>query len=113
MSGSLYAQYLKERTDDFIIENGAGFVTYRYMNEGKAVYIVDIYIVPELRKSGAAAGLADRVVEEAKAKGATELLGSVVPSTKNSTVSLRVLLGYGMTLVSSTNDFIVFKKEIN
>lgn len=112
MSGSLYAQYLQERTDDHIIENGAGFVTYRYMNDNKAVYILDIYIVPELRKSGAAAGLADRVVEEAKEKGAVELLGSVIPSTKNSTTSLRVLLGYGMSLASANHDFIVFRKEI-
>lgn len=112
MSGSLYAQYLLERTDDHIIENGAGFVTYRYLNAGKTVYIIDIYIVPELRKSGAATGLADRVVEEAKSKGAVELIGSVIPSTKNSTISLKVLLGYEMTLASSAQDFVIFKKEI-
>ncbi len=112
MSDSLYAQYLRERTDDKIIENGAGFVTYRYMNEGKTVYIVDIFVKEELRKSGAASLLADEVVEEAQSLGATELLGSVVPSTKNSTISLKVLLGYGMQLASSSNDFVVFRKGI-
>lgn len=112
MSDSLYAKYLRERTDDQILETNEGFVTYKYINEGKAVYIMDIFVLPHLRKEGLAARLADLVVLEAKEKGAVELLGSVVPSTKNSTTSVQVLIAYGMSLHSSTNDFIVFRKEI-
>jgi predicted GNAT family acetyltransferase len=108
---SLHAQYLTERTDDLIIECEHGFVTYRYLNEAQ-VYIIDIYVTPEKRKSGLASELADQVAAEAKGKGRKELLGTVVPSTKNSTISLKVLLGYGMTLQSASNDLIVFKKEI-
>ena len=108
---SLYAEYLKEKTSDQIIENEKGFITYRYVDE-KTVYIIDLFILPDFRRDHVASLLADSIVEEAKKKGCTKLLGSVVPSNKNSNTSLKVLLGYGMVLESSSNDFIVFKKEI-
>lgn len=108
---SHYADYLREKTNDFIVETEKGFATYRYINEN-TVYIVELYIVPEFRKETLASAIADSIVYEAKNKGCTKLLGSVVPSNKNSTMSVKVLLAYGMTLESSSNDFIVFKKEI-
>lgn len=109
---SMYADYLREKTDDLILETDKGFATYRYIEEGKAVYIIDIYIHPDFRQDGIAAGLADTIVEEAKRKGCTRLMGSVVPSNKGSTTSLKILLGYGMLLHSSGADFIVFRKDI-
>lgn len=109
---SLYADYITERTNDRIIEGPHGFVSYRFIDDGKTVYIVDIFVVPEARKALNASHLADMVVSEAKEKGCTTLLGTVVPSTKNSTASLKVLLGYGMELQSASADLIVFRKEI-
>ena len=109
---SLYADYIRERTDDSILEGAGGFATYRYINDGKSVYIVDIFVLPGSRREGSASTLADIIVDEAKAKGATELLGTVVPSAKGSTTSLRVLLGYGMTLHSASDNLIVFRKDI-
>lgn len=108
---SLYADYLRERTDDQIIETELGFVTYRFLNE-KQAYIIDIYVVPEHRKLGAASGMADMVVEIAKRRGCTELIGTVVASAKGSDISLKVLQGYGMTLKSHSDSCIIMGKEI-
>lgn len=108
---SLYADYIKEHRNDQCIESDNGFCTYRYLND-KQVYIIDIYIIPSHRKTQEASKMADLVVKEAKEKGCTQLVGTVVPSAKNSTDSLKVLLGYGMSLDSSSNDLILFKKEI-
>ncbi len=108
---SLYADYLHEKTNDQIIENEFGFATYRYIGND-VVYIVDIYILPEFRKSKHASTIADNIVELASKKGCTKLMGSIVPSNKNSTDSLKVLLAYGMKLESSTTDFIAFTKDI-
>jgi GNAT superfamily N-acetyltransferase len=112
MSDSLYSKYLKERTSDSILETQEGFATFRIMNSGKSVYIVDLYVLPDYRKSGVAASIADKICDIAKEQGCIELLGSVVPSSKGSTASLKVLLGYGMELLSSSQDFIVFKKGL-
>lgn len=109
---SLYAQYLSERSDDHIYETEKGFVTYRFINGGKTLYIVDIFVLPEFRQAKVAGDMADKVCSLAKEKGSIEVLGSVCPSAKGSTISLKVLLGYGMSLQSASDNFIVFRKEI-
>lgn len=108
---SLYSDYLTERTNKSVIETDSGFITYSFTDENTC-YIEDIYIRPDFRKTREASKLADQVAEIAKSKGCTKLLGSVIPSTKNSTTSLKVLLGYDMKLLSSVNDFILFSKDI-
>ncbi len=109
---SLYSDYIKERTYDHIMERPSGFATYRYINEGRSVYIVDIYTIPAARKKGNAAFLADLIANEAREAGCSEILGSVQPSAKGSTASLAVLLAYGFTLHSATNDAIIFRKDL-
>lgn len=112
LGSSHYANYLSERTTDFIMEDSNGFVTYRFLNDGKSVYIIDIYVIPDMRKQGLASDFADIVVSMAKARGCEEVLGTVVPSSKGSNESLRVLLAYGMELKSSAHDIIIFRKGI-
>jgi ribosomal protein S18 acetylase RimI-like enzyme len=110
----MYAAYLEERTEDRCYQTVEGFVTYRiiYGQAHASVYIIDIYVKPEFRRGGAAAKMADTVVERARQLGCKELLGTVVPSTKNSTTSLQVLLGYGMQLSGANNDLVIFRKDI-
>jgi len=108
---SLYADYVREKTSDEILETKEGFATYRYPDEN-TVYIVDIYVPKDLRKKGVASRLADEIVNLAKLKGCTKLIGSVVPSAKDSDTSLKVLQGYGMVLDSCTSNFILFRKDL-
>lgn len=108
---SLFGDYIKEKNGDEIIETPRGFASYRFIGTD-TVYIVDIYVVPEHRRSNEASVIADVIVERAKAKGCTKLLGTVSPAAKTATASLRVLLGYGMHLVSSGPECIIFEKEI-
>ncbi len=109
---SLYAQYILEKTNDMILETENGWATYRYINDDRSVYILDIYVVPEKRRSGEMSKMANEIAYLAKAKGCTEMIGTITPSTKHSTRSLKALLGYGMQLQSSINDFIIFRKDI-
>lgn len=108
---SLYAEYLRERTEDHIFEDDRGFVTWRYLND-RQVYIIDIYVKPEYRQKGKASSYAQYVIERAKWSGCTELLGTVVPSTKGSTTSLKVLLSFGMKLKESKDNLIILSKDI-
>lgn len=109
---SLYADYLKERTYDEIVEFDYGFATYRYIDEGKSVYIVDIYVTPEAREKGYAAKMADQIAAIAKERGCTSMVGTVAPSAKGSSISLEVLMSYGMRLQSAANDCIIMRKDI-
>lgn len=109
---SLYAEYLSERTTDQILETEHGFATYRYLEDDKTVYILDIFVKPECRNAKLASKMADAVVSLAKERGCNKLLGSVVPQAKHATRSVQVLIGYGMTLEGASNNFVIFKKDI-
>ena len=108
---SLYADYLKERTEDRIIETEQGFAVYRFPDKD-TVYIVDIYVKPEFRKHGVASDFSASIMKEAKQRGCKKMIGSVVPSTHGSTESIKVLLAHGMSLDSSAVDFILFRKDL-
>ncbi len=108
---SLYADYLLERTDDKIIELDNGFATYRYLNNDQ-VYIIDIYVKPNVRKIGMASELADLICTEAKSRGCKELIGTVNLTCKGIENSIKILLAYGMTPSSAYDNTIFFKKEL-
>lgn len=108
---SLFSDYLAERSNEFVIESEKGFVIYSF-TDPKTVYIKEIFTASEHRKSHIATDLANQVITIAKSKGCTKALGSVVPSIRNATTSLKVLLAYGMKLNSSTNDLILFDMDI-
>jgi GNAT superfamily N-acetyltransferase len=76
------------------------------------VYIIDIYVVPDFRKAGIASLLADQIADEAKAKGCTEMIGTVNPSCKGAKDSLKVLFAYGMDLQSCHDNVIICKKDL-
>ena len=107
---SLYAQYIEELTYGHVVENEQGFASYVFVDNG--CYIKDIYIKPEFRKQGAASSISAIIENIAKQRDCKYLLGSVVPSAKGSTTSLKVLLAYGFKLESASNDFVLFKKEL-
>ena len=109
---SLYADYLTEKTSEMIIESDTGFATYRFINEGRSVYIVDIYVTPKARKAKEASSMADKICEIAKDQGCTDLIGTVIPSNKNSSTSLDVLRSFGMEIQSASNDLIIFRKAL-
>lgn len=108
---SLYGDYIREQTFGDIVETDIGFATYVFLDE-KTCYIKDIYVKPEFRMAHEASDISAIIEDLARAQGCTRLLGSVSPSTKNSTRSLKVLLAYGFQLLSSSNDIIYFQKDL-
>lgn len=108
---SLYAKYLTERTEDCILETDIGFATYRFIND-KTVFVINLFVLAEFRRTHVATSLGDQIVSIAKSKGCDTLQGSVVPSAKGSTEGLKAFLRYGMKIKSSVEDFIILEKKI-
>ena len=110
----MYRDYLKERLGDELVERPEGFATYRYVNDfgTLAVYIVDLYVRPDFRKTKVASDMADEIVSVAKKEGHKVLLGTVASTAKNATDSIKVLLSYGMHFFRCNQDGLVFRKEI-
>jgi Acetyltransferase (GNAT) family len=106
----MYAEYVKERLGKDCFWTEKGFATFSFTED--AVYIEDLFVLPEFRKSSEASNIADNIAEIAKARGYKKMLGSVIPSANGSTVSMKVLLAYGFEIDSSSNNFILLRKEI-
>lgn len=113
---SLWAEYLAERTGKQVLECAEGFAVYLFVTwDGEsAVYLEDIYVRPDKRKSHVATQMADLVAEMARQKGCTVMIGSVAPNVNGSTRSLKVLLGYGMELarIDPATNLIFFTKGL-
>lgn len=111
---SMYAKYIEEKTTDQILETDRGFATYRYIDhEGiKSVYIIDIYVLPECRQQGFASYMTEIIAKKSASDGCKQMFGTVMPSSKGSTLSLKAQLGNGFELSSSAQDAIILRKEI-
>ena len=94
----MYSKYLKELNGRDTLEHEQGFATYQFEHDPEGIkycYICDIYVLPEARKTSCASELADEIEVIAKENDCKYLVGTVVPSFINSTISLKVLFGYG------------------
>ena len=109
---SLYGQYVKERENINVIETEGGFVSY-FISKN-FIFIKDLYVIPELRMTGIASGLADEVAEIGLDAGCTKMSCTVAIDTNNATESLKASLSYGFKLDSldSANNLIYLSKEI-
>ena len=118
----MYADYIKERTGRESVYSDNGFATYMFFEakpaDGPApaveggCYIEDIYVDPAFRQSGQASSMADLIVADAVSKGYTKLYGTVAPTARGSTASLKVLLAYGFKLWKSDQNLVWFIKDI-
>jgi hypothetical protein len=106
----LYAAYLEELGAKHLFRNEKGFVLYSFAQD--YCYLEEIFILPEFRGKKEFAVLSDSVAKIAKEKGCKRLLGSVIPTINNSTRSVSMMISYGAKLISSTNNYILFEKEI-
>lgn len=106
----MYAQYLKEREDLDTLETEKGFATYRF--RANDCYIQDIYVLPEYRKQGYGAVIADEIVDKAKAEGYKILTGSVDSRANGAAASTQALEAYGMKPYSVEGSLTYFYKEL-
>jgi hypothetical protein len=107
---SLYSDYVHERTDKHVYETTKGFIVYSFTED--ALYIEDVYVVKQYRRQRTCFEFGDYAAGIARFKGKSKLLGSVMVNTKGASESMQMLLAYGFKLDSSTNNFILLKKEL-
>lgn len=109
---SLFGEYIKETQGKDIIEDENGFATFYPAFNNSYMYIEDIYVKPEKRKSAQASHYADCIAEVARQRGIPKLLGSVNLEIENPTRSVKVLLAYGFKVVETRDNVIYFEKDI-
>jgi predicted GNAT family acetyltransferase len=108
---SLYGQYIKEREGFDIVETEYGFATYTSVDE-QTIYLRDIFIVAEKRRSGLATELSTKVAEIAKELGKNKILGSICIDAKGVTTSMAALLGDKFKFSHANGNMLYFVKDI-
>lgn len=109
---SHYGRYVYEREGKSIHETDKGFVTYVFWPKFNSVYMEDIYVAPEFRRSKVTFELVSAVESVARLKGYKTLVGSVKPTANGATTSLKGMLAHGFEVDSCDGNLIWFKKLI-
>lgn len=94
-----------------VVYDDKGFASYWI--KGKEIYIEDIYVRKEFRRSHAASHYADQIAEIGRQNDCTLMTGTVVPSAHNSDISLKMMLGYGFSVLESEDNLIWFGKKLD
>lgn len=109
---SIYADYLKEREGIETLESADGFMTYTLTED--ALYIVDVYVRPEARRTGAATALEEQAIAKAKEAGRAHLMGSVSFGVAGVDASLKMMIrsGYSFLSFNEEKQIMYFTKGI-
>lgn len=105
---SKYALYCKEKANRECLETDYGFITYSHTSD-LVVWIHDIFILKEFRKSGIGSKLVDDVV---RITGCKELQSNVIVDTNGVEEAILAHLHYGFRVSNAQNGRIYFIKEV-
>lgn len=109
---SHYGEYLLEREGFYTLEDDYGFATYILNKEENLVYIRETFVTKNYRRKGICFGYMDKIVEIAKDREITKLVGSACVNAKGSTESMKMMLAYGFKLRNLNGSMIFLEKEI-
>jgi len=109
----MWLEYIRERLPHkSVIERDGGFAIFYEFEAEDAMYIEDIYVKRELRKSNLATNIMEEIIIEAKKCGFKYILGSNDPTTAGSTSSMKAMLARGFEVYKVDNGMIFLRKEI-
>lgn len=106
----MFAKYLEETSYKRVFETDKGFFVYQI--NGKEFYVQEVYVEPEYRKSGIASDFDKEAVKLAKEFECEYIKGSIVPTSKGATDSMKFQLALGYKLAYCDRDIIYLVKNI-
>ena len=107
---SLWAEYSLERANIETIENDVSFLTYKI--ELSECFIQDAYVQPGARNIGIGAEMIKKLETIARERGCKFVTCFVCPGALHADVSLKAVIGVGFKLFGSSENVIIFKKEL-
>ena len=107
---SLYAEYVKERWGNEVLETEHVFLEFEI--KGTDCVIANAYCSPQKRSTPEADETWAKMIEIAKQKGCTKMWCQVDTTTLNANHSLRAILGRGFKVDSAASGIIILSKDI-
>jgi GNAT superfamily N-acetyltransferase len=110
---NLYKQYIKEREDLETVEYPYGFFTYKNdLSDPEALFISDLYIIPELRRNKLGTSIGNDMVDLAKSMNLKRIRACVDMSTNKWEESLDAIQSHGYKMECIQDTIIYLIKEI-
>lgn len=110
MGPSLHARFLKETLGIDCLEYEWGYATYQL--EPDHVYIIDIYVLPELRSAGKGVQLMHEIGDFAASKGAKWMYGSVAKGSALEEANLKMLKHLGFVESHEDQNLTYLKRSL-
>lgn len=107
---TLYAKYMKERSNAEILETESGFIVYRIV--GKECFIVDMYFDRDKRGTKLPTQLVNELGEVAKESGCECITANIHLSDKMAAKTLTSTLKFGFSLVRADAGILLIAKDL-
>jgi len=109
---SNFALFFEEYENMYTLEKDVGFVTYKFIDDINACYMVNAFVNKKYRNNNVVYRLLDEVVEIAKKSGYNLLISSTDPDSNTPDRSKRVLKKYGFKYKKHSDNLDWYAKEI-
>jgi len=106
----MWLDYVRERMPmKSVLETEKGFAIYYNIEVESAVYVEEIYVKPEFRRSDVAYNLMKEIVKESNMPF---MLGSIDTTTEGTTASLKGMLKAGFEPYRTEGNLMFFRKVL-
>jgi len=106
----MYKDWFEEYHNCYVFECEFGFSSYNISDN--ILYIHDVFVKKDYRKSGKMAIIADKIIEIAKKQNCKKVIGFVNYPSKYPEYSLKAQIKYGFKIKSVTDGCITLEMEI-
>jgi ribosomal protein S18 acetylase RimI-like enzyme len=106
----MWLDYIRERMPmKDVIETAEGFVIYYNIEAERAVYIEEIYIKPQFRRSDIGSSLMRDIIKESVMP---YMMGSIDVTTEGTAISLKAMLKQGFEPYRIEGNLMFLRKEL-
>lgn len=106
----MWKDYVFEREGVEVLEHEHGFSLVKQV--GDALYLQDVYVVPEFRRQGVGRSMLEIVEVVAAERGLKKVITSCDPKANDSTESMKAILACGFRMHTCENNLVYLIKEI-
>ena len=106
----MYQQYVHDKNGENVVVREHGF--YIYVQSGSELWVQDIFVKPESRKHGVAKDFICELLNIAKEKRCSHLVGRVDINHNDYKQALLFHLGVGANIVRTENGIIITALEV-
>lgn len=110
MFDSHYKAYVREREGVEVLEFDFGFALVKPLSD--ALYLQDIFVLPEHRQKGCGRHMLEVVEAAALGMGFNKVVGSCDPVANGATESMKAMFACGFSLKSCSGGLILLEKSI-